>query len=111
MRRPTRPYPTRTTCSDKYFSSVAMGNAAKGSTRPLKLPCESGAGPYPDQQRFHGRKQQRVDGDRDQGTGENQALSFDREVDLAPTPSPAKMKENSPICARLADTVSAVVNG
>ena len=40
----------------------------------------------------------------------NQALAF---LGRSPreTPSPARMKENSPICARLADTVSAVLSG
>ena len=55
-------------------------------------------------------EQQRVERDRDERSRENKALAFRRQ-NAQRTPSPARMKENSPICARLADTVSAVLSG
>ena len=48
--------------------------------------------------------------DGDDGAGQEKILPFHRQQPSV-TPRPARMKENSPICARLADTVSAVSSG
>lgn len=110
MRRPTRPYPTRTICPNKYFSSVTAGSSARGSA---------------------GRSSLRARAERDRIQTRNGSMLANNSglmaieiraparIRLRPsggsnpniTPSPTKMNENSPIWVKLAETLNAVLNG
>ena len=64
--------------SRQVFFVGGVRHLGQGIERPFQLPCECRTGAKPNQQRLYCSKQQRVDGDRDEGAGENQALSFNR---------------------------------
>ena len=97
--------PTRTTCSERYFRSVDPGSFATDSSRRSTRRASRWLG-YPGLEWLDGAEDEGIEQSRS-SAGHDQALAF---LGNSPSdmPSPPRMKENSPICARLAETVRAV---
>src|SRR5215813_4139415 len=72
--------------------------------------CEFRARANPCLCRLDGTENQWVERNRDDCSSQNEALAFGRRRPRE-TPRLARMNDNSPICARLAETVSAVLRG
>ncbi|MCY1528406.1 hypothetical protein D9M68_635090 [compost metagenome] len=110
MRQPTRPQPTTTTWPSRYLRSVLIGSTANGSSRCSSLRANA-----------ERRSAQSLSGLTRPNTAGFKAMEINAPASTRLTPScgirprlkprPARMKENSPICARLAATVSAVFSG
>ncbi|MNV45007.1 hypothetical protein D3C71_1367910 [compost metagenome] len=110
MRRPTSPCPTITTWSRKYSCETSSGSIANGS--PLRSSKRA---------RCERSRIQRCTGSIAENTKLFKVIEMSapakirfcpsKDKSLSETPSVAKMKENSPICASEAPTVRAVLMG
>jgi len=110
MCRPTRPYPTSTTWLARYLRSVDSGSSPSGSANRSSARAKRERARI---QRWAGSIAEKYSG---LSAIEKIAPARIRLCPLAGrrssvTPSPARMNENSPICASPAETVNAVFSG